>query len=72
MLNESTADRFTSDGRDAVDRIAASVRHMEKLIEGLLSFSRAGEQQLLKTTVDMNKIVEEVCHTSMSNGSIEM
>lgn len=63
MLNESSADRFTSDGRDAVDRIAASVRHMEKLIEGLLSFSQAGEQQLLKTTVDMNKIVEEACHT---------
>jgi hypothetical protein len=63
MLNENSVDRFTPHDRDAIDRIAASVRHMEKLIEGLLSFSRAGEQQLLKTTVSMNMVVEEACLT---------
>lgn len=61
MLNENAADRFTSGDRDTVDRIVGSVQHMEKLIEGLLSFSHAGEQQLLKTEVSMNKIVEEAC-----------
>lgn len=63
MLNEGLADRFTNHDRQAIDRIVASVKHMEKLIEGLLSFSRAGGQQLMKTKVSMNRIVEEACRT---------
>lgn len=63
MLNESPADRFTTNDRHAIDRIVACVKHMEKLIEGLLLFSRSGGQQLLKTKVSMNRLVEEACRT---------
>jgi light-regulated signal transduction histidine kinase (bacteriophytochrome) len=58
MLQEEAADRLDGDARRYLDTISESARRMGLLIDDLLAFSRIGRNEVQRTTVDMNAIVE--------------
>jgi light-regulated signal transduction histidine kinase (bacteriophytochrome) len=53
-------DSLPDKARHYLDNIADSSREMFELIEDLLHFSRIGRQEMKKTDLDMNLIVQEV------------
>ncbi|HEY9045091.1 MAG TPA: ATP-binding protein [Ohtaekwangia sp.] len=61
ILRDSLRDQLKGADNDTIERIVKSVLHMEKLIEGLLSFSQAGKQQLARLPVSMQHVVDEIC-----------
>jgi signal transduction histidine kinase len=59
LLRKSSDERLTDSGRRYLGTIAESARHMGRLIDDLLGFSRMGKQQLRRQDVDLNLLVED-------------
>ncbi len=60
LLQKRTSTILDEESQDYVDTIFNSVWRMEQLIDDLLSFSRMGRQEMLKTDVDVGSLVMEV------------
>jgi signal transduction histidine kinase len=60
MLRQELGRRVSEREAQLLDQIAAGGKHLAQLIEGLLRFSRAGRQSLLKARVDVAALVGEV------------
>lgn len=62
LLNRTAADTLNEKGKYYLRVISDSSKHMAKLIDDLLSFSRIGRSEVKKTSVDLNQLIEEVLH----------
>lgn len=60
LLRDLYGDKLDKKGQHYLDAISESAVRMGKLIDDLLSFSRAGRVELLKRKVNMNKLLAEV------------
>jgi light-regulated signal transduction histidine kinase (bacteriophytochrome) len=60
MLREECKSALDDAGRRYLDVISDSVAHMGRLIDDLLTFSRMGRVELRKTTIRMDRLVDEV------------
>jgi len=60
MLNEDYGNILDDEGKRILEVVRSNAIKMGKLIDDLLTFSRLGRKELLKTEVDMNKLFEEV------------
>ncbi len=60
LLQKRISTMLDEESQDYVDTIFNSVWHMGQLIDNLLSFSRMGRQEMLKTDVDVGSLVTEV------------
>ena len=60
ILEEDQAPRLDDDGRRVVGVIRTNARHMGRLIDDLLSFSRAGRTEMSRSRVDMDALVRSV------------
>ena len=60
LLGKQYQTELPEKGRHYLDEIIDSVRQMGLLIDDLLKFSRSGRAEIHESTVDMNRIVEEV------------
>ena len=59
MLEENTPD-LDAESRQLLDQVTGSAEQMGELIEGLLSFSRLGRQEMRRVTVDMRELATRV------------
>ncbi len=69
ILETSLQDKLSPADKATTERIARSATHMENLIDGLLAFSRTGNQELQKTTVPMMAIVQNICSTLLEENA---
>ncbi len=60
LLTENYNDLLPEKGKHYLSIIVNSSRHMGTLIDDLLQFSRTGRQEMQKTKLDMNVVVQEV------------
>lgn len=70
ILKEKGYQNLDDETKQLLDKIIISIDRMEHLINDLLKFSRAGQQQLTKTTVDMNELLNSVIK-SMETSPLE-
>lgn len=61
ILVENIEEKLEAPDRDTTNRIVTNVGRMNNLIDGLLTFSKMGKQQLAKSDVCMQEMVEEIC-----------
>ncbi len=66
LLVEDHAEELGSEGRRYLDIVLKNAQDMGTLIDGLLSFSRLGQQQLGKHTVEVDALAREVVDRSAS------
>ena len=59
LLEEMAGDRLDAGGRDSLARIITSAARMNELIEALLVFAHLGGEQLQRTEIDLEQVVEE-------------
>ncbi len=60
LLREKTQTTLDDQARRYMEMISESARKMGILIDNLLSFSRMGRNELLKSQVDLDKLVQDV------------
>jgi signal transduction histidine kinase len=60
LLNKRDAEVVDEKSRHYLQVISESAQKMGMLIDDLLSFSRMGRAEMMRTRVDMNRIVEEI------------
>ncbi len=60
ILQEDYTDRLDLEGHEYLKRIVANTRHMGELIDDLLRLSRIAKQELIRTSVNMNELVQSV------------
>jgi signal transduction histidine kinase len=60
LLLEDPVIKQSESGSRYLNTIVDSARHMGRLIDDLLAFSRMGRAELMRTTVDLNKMVEDI------------
>ncbi|HEX8546753.1 MAG TPA: CHASE3 domain-containing protein [Cytophagaceae bacterium] len=60
ILQEDYADRFDDEGRRVMDVIKRNAQKMGHLIDDLLAFSRLNKADLVKSNIDMNKLVHSI------------
>jgi signal transduction histidine kinase len=58
LLREEYASNLQDQGKDCLDRIAASSRRLDQLIQDLLGYCRMEQMQLTAQEVDLEKVVE--------------
>jgi PAS domain S-box-containing protein len=62
MLQQSASATFDAEGRRYLKTIMDAATRMGRLIDDLLAFSRVGRQQLARSPVDLNRVVQEAKH----------
>jgi light-regulated signal transduction histidine kinase (bacteriophytochrome) len=62
LLQQCAGPSLDDKGRRYLTMILESAGRLCRLIDDLLAFSRMGRAEMLKTQVDLNKLVEEVRH----------
>ena len=67
LLQKSLLDKITSEENDLLEVVIASSVKMNKLIEGLLHFSKVGNRMINVKDVDTNKMAEQVVQSVQSN-----
>ncbi|MGD1698428.1 ATP-binding protein, partial [Dapis sp. BLCC M229] len=75
FLIEDYGEILNEDGRAKLDTLVRLTQRMEDLINALLFFSRLGRQELHKSSIDLNKLIEnvaEVVRMSKPGSSIEI
>ena len=60
ILAEDSDDRLDENGRESLEQIRASARHMQALIEGLIEMARVAKEELCRRDVDISALVETV------------
>lgn len=60
VLNEDYGDQLGTEGREYLQRISASAQKAIGMMDGLLSFSRVGSQELKIEEVDVARMVREI------------
>lgn len=60
ILAETERERLSDEGRVLLDRLVANTRKMGKLIDDVLSYSRAGRQPLKRGAVDLAQLAKSV------------
>jgi signal transduction histidine kinase len=60
ILVEDYGGRFDAEGRRYLDRLAANVTHMDRLIRDLLALSRVGRTEVRYESVAVEELVEEI------------
>lgn len=60
FLLEEYADKLDDQGREYIQRVRASVKSMGKLIEDLLGLSHLNSQELVRTKMNLSKLVHEL------------
>ncbi|MFT4982452.1 MAG: signal transduction histidine kinase [Bacteroidia bacterium] len=58
ILEEDYSDKLDDEGRETIRVIKDNARHMGRLIDDLLQFSRLGRQKINKVEVNMNRLAE--------------
>ena len=58
-IGEDYAELFDEDGREQMDLLLGRVKRMERLIEGVLNYSRIGRIREETASVNLNKLVTE-------------
>jgi signal transduction histidine kinase len=61
IFHERLKEDLDDQQKDAANRIFHNVTYMEKLIDGLLAFSKMGRQRLSKSMTPMQPIVDDLC-----------
>ncbi|NES04105.1 MAG: GAF domain-containing protein [Okeania sp. SIO2F4] len=75
FLMEDYGEIIDQDGREKLETLVRLTQRMEDLINALLFFSRLGRQELHKSTINLNKLIEnvaEVVRMSKPDASIEI
>ena len=65
ILEEDYGKTLDDEGKKVIRHIRDNVQHMDKLMEGLLEFSRMGRSEVLRTSFDMRGVVEE-CYQNLT------
>ena len=60
ILLEDYADAFDEEGKDYLDRIGTAARHMGRMIDELLDFSRITRMELRREPVDLSALADNV------------
>jgi signal transduction histidine kinase len=60
ILHEDYSDKFDDQGKKVVNNVLSNSQKMGQLIDDLLAFSKLGREQVSKTSLNMNTIVQEV------------
>lgn len=60
ILKERVYENWDNDVKKLLDKIITNIDRMEDLIDDLLKFSRIGQQQIARTIVDMNELLNSV------------
>lgn len=60
LLQKNAENRLDQTDRRYLNTIVESARHMGRLIDDLLAFSRMGRAELSKSTLNLNRLIEEV------------
>lgn len=60
LLNKQFNDKLPEQAQHYLHRISEASHHLGVLIDDLLQYSRTGRQELIKTELDMNVLVQEV------------
>lgn len=60
LLSERYKGRLDREADDYIERIAASTARMQRLIQDLLTYSRAGSRELERSRVDSGRVLREV------------
>jgi PAS domain S-box-containing protein len=60
ILEEDYGDKLDNEAKRVIKVIQDNVKQMGQLINDLLAFSRMGKHELVKTDLDMNKLVNDV------------
>ena len=60
LLEQRYEDAFDQDGREYLEYVVDGARRMQRLIKGLLAYSRAGRATPTPETVDLARLVEQV------------
>lgn len=67
MLVEGYADRFDDEGRRLVSVVRTSIKKMDQLINGLLTLSRIGRDELRIGRIDMGALVRELLQEHLND-----
>jgi PAS domain S-box-containing protein len=62
MLQRVAAPRLDPDCCSMLKTIDDSAKRMDRLIQDLLTFSRSGRTEMLRTRVNMATLIEKICH----------
>jgi signal transduction histidine kinase len=69
ILTEQHAQSLSADGRRYLDLVSQSAQDMGELIDGLLAFSRLGQQQLERRPVDVETLTRGLLADMTAEGS---
>ena len=58
MLLQDSGDKLDAEAKRRLDTILANTETMDRLIEDLLTFSRLGRQEMVRTSLDMEGLVQ--------------
>ncbi len=61
ILLEDYADKLDDEGKRMLGRVEFSVERMDRLIDDILEFSRAGRAEIAAADVDIEKLAHEAC-----------
>jgi signal transduction histidine kinase len=67
MISKTAGDKLDKTELEALSDMIVNARHMGKLVDDLLEFSRMGRTQLAKTRVNMQEVVSEVVKDVKTN-----
>jgi len=62
-LYTDNKDKLGQEGKEHIELINGRVKRMEKLIEGILKYSRAGNIGEEKETIDVNEVIEDAINS---------
>jgi len=62
LLRKAAADSLNEKAARYLDTISASAKQMGQLIDDLLVFSRMGRQEMLRTTVDLDHLIQTILY----------
>lgn len=65
-LTDHLGERLDDEGRRLLDVVRDSTRHMGKLIDDLLAFSRMGRQEMVSHWFDMNAMIQDIANEMRS------
>jgi light-regulated signal transduction histidine kinase (bacteriophytochrome) len=76
ILEEDFGERLGDEGKRRIDVITANAKNMGVLIDDLLTFSRLGRKELIKSDVDMTSLAKdslnEVCKSVNHSASVKI